>query len=909
MIEWNLFYKMLGIPEEVTEPTFYDLLGLHPETCSAELVDRMLGIQKNRLRQNIPGPQFIPLILSFEQKKLERAAAVLRDPKAREKYHEYLRQKASHRKREDQKEGARLRLLRQARDVVNSLLNPDKTLDDSKRSTLAARLRELGIGQPRINSLLKRIPRPAGEAAKPGDEAMEYFVTAVDLAISGNLLTPDAERTIMALAKKLNIDDMQAVDKINQELRRRNAHRGRRDASMLERDFENRVHSMIPNGLATAEQYELLLALAKADNLPETPARAVLRRCLRVAVSPGSVHQGERPDSVNSIHREEPEGVAATAQPGETEKPAAIPRGARRRRNALLMALIIIAFGCFVSSVWFLGMNGIRYVRQLVSPTVETSLADLNSGYPQEQEKSDVSAEQGGTPPQEQGPVDSRAAPRAVQEGPGRTEEQQEHRITSSSGGSMPRSGQLLITAEHVRRVYSESARTEKLLADLATTMLACYCRATRFALGSTDGYDELRIQMREPSRSSYLTNGVTIVQLIPATDAAQGAPPAPTQSGSKTPKGRPRSQSEPDQLEQLRMEDTPEAADKLLMSLKRRSLRSAKRIELVSRILRALSTMTEPSIPQRLIEMLPRSSPEVAFQITRTLARASGTSVSHERLTSGLLKPANTSSERQVCAQWWNDNRPAWGQARSTRSVPPGGVPSVAGQTERGRRPTAFGPSTEGRAGIPQVTAQAPTFRAAGWEPDPVAIKLLAVTAHYAEITGDVLKEHKWGAGIPMRTQKPDASVVGVTCSTSDVGTDLLNSLDDISNELSRIITEHPDYEKATPMIDAIRLHEKDPRMAACQSQLQKVVVSLDATAELLIVLIRQADPNDQLKEVLARIEQERNRALTGAINVVHELRESCYYNLVLWDTLIEHGVSAAIPVPTDMPVRRVRR
>ena len=98
MIEWNLFYKMLGIPEEVAEPTYYDLLGLHPETCCAELVDRMLLVQKNRLRQNIPGPQFIPLILSFEQKKLERAAAVLRDPRTREKYHEHLQKKASQRR-------------------------------------------------------------------------------------------------------------------------------------------------------------------------------------------------------------------------------------------------------------------------------------------------------------------------------------------------------------------------------------------------------------------------------------------------------------------------------------------------------------------------------------------------------------------------------------------------------------------------------------------------------------------------------------------------------------------------------------------------------------------------------------------------------------------------------------------
>ncbi|MHC4567056.1 MAG: hypothetical protein ACYTE3_15030 [Planctomycetota bacterium] len=188
------------------------------------------------------------------------------------------------------------------------------------------------------------------------------------------------------------------------------------------------------------------------------------------------------------------------------------------------------------------------------------------------------------------------------------------------------------------------------------------------------------------------------------------------------------------------------------------------------------------------------------------------------------------------------------------------------------------------------------------------MTIKLFAMTAHYAETTGDILKKHKWGAGTPVRAQGPGASTLGVTCSASNVGTDLLDSLDVISNELSRIITEHPDYEKAAPMIDAIRLHEKDPRTAACQSQLQKAVVSLDATAELLIVLIRQADPNDQLKDVLARIEQERNQALTEAFNVVHELRESCYCNLVLWDKLIELKISETITVPTDMPVRRTQ-
>ncbi len=104
MIEWDLFYKMLGIPEDVTEPTYYDLLDVDPDTCNAEIVDSMLHKRRNLLRQNIPGPQFIPLVRKFEQKKLEKAAAVLRNPAIRQKYNRYLQQKARGRKSEKIKE-------------------------------------------------------------------------------------------------------------------------------------------------------------------------------------------------------------------------------------------------------------------------------------------------------------------------------------------------------------------------------------------------------------------------------------------------------------------------------------------------------------------------------------------------------------------------------------------------------------------------------------------------------------------------------------------------------------------------------------------------------------------------------------------------------------------------------------
>jgi len=104
MIEWNLFYKMLDIPEDVTEPTYYDLLGVDPGACNADIVDSMLHQRRSLLRQNIPGPQFIPLVRKFEQKKLEKAAAVLRNPELRQKYNRYLQQKARGRKSEKIKE-------------------------------------------------------------------------------------------------------------------------------------------------------------------------------------------------------------------------------------------------------------------------------------------------------------------------------------------------------------------------------------------------------------------------------------------------------------------------------------------------------------------------------------------------------------------------------------------------------------------------------------------------------------------------------------------------------------------------------------------------------------------------------------------------------------------------------------
>ena len=81
MFEWTIFYRLLNLPDDVATPTYYHLLGLKPHSCTAEAVKNALQERKKRLRQNIPGPHFIPLVLRFETEQLDPAAEILANPK------------------------------------------------------------------------------------------------------------------------------------------------------------------------------------------------------------------------------------------------------------------------------------------------------------------------------------------------------------------------------------------------------------------------------------------------------------------------------------------------------------------------------------------------------------------------------------------------------------------------------------------------------------------------------------------------------------------------------------------------------------------------------------------------------------------------------------------------------------
>lgn len=890
MIEWSLFYRMLGIPEEVAEPTYYDLLGLHPKVCTHELVDRMLATQRSRLRQNIPSSQFIPLILKFEQKKLERAASVLRDPEQRRRYDRYLHKKAQVKRGEKRKEKTKQLLLQKVRDIINSYLNPDKTLDDTKRPSLAAELRRLHIKQSTVDSLLERIPSPARETARADDEAMAYFVAAVELAISGGLLTTEAENKLLALAEKLNIDGAWAAETIGRKLEARNAHRGELDLAALKRDFENRVLAMFPNGSINADQYELLLALARVDSVPEALAREVLQNCVEIIIKREQVLTVEPYTLAGQAPEERPADDTPLRDESDDAEPVSEPFR-RPRRNIWPILVPAVAIGILGFCVWLFEMGGMNLFRPSRRPaTYRTGPRPPRDVSPPGRMESNP---RGTVTDPNQGryqPPNSAQGGGAAQTGRGGT-------ITPPTGpGPGPQTvGPLTVGAGDIRQAFSTDMRDEGLLEDFVLTMYACYLRSIHLAHRSAD-YDELRRLIYVSNRGEELTQAVSIAPMAAAPDPGQSASGAPPVAPAD-PQPPPTRSAVPDDdrslgwIERAGKRDTPEAARRLLDELRARMRRPARTVQVEARILRALTTMsvTNPNIPYELIKTLPTTPPQanqVAFLIARTLEGAAGAGVS------GVMRLPffSTPAQREECARWWMDNSPPWGPAASAETIP-----RTRTLTSPGLRITPSPPVDPRRMGRsrrrttrPATPAQ-PAAPPPVWEPDPTVVKLLGAAAEYAELTRGVLKNYKWDA--PTTPQQVAPAALSVSTTASDVGADLLNALEGTFGELSRLVTEHPNYARSQSLgtvLDKIEVYQKRPRMAACETNLQKAVVSLDASFELLKLLIRESGAADQAQGQLDRMDQERSKPIPAGRNVLYELRERAHDNLVLWDTLL---------------------
>jgi hypothetical protein len=619
MLEWKIFYKMLDIPEDVTEPTYYDLLGVDSDACNAELVDSMLRRRRSLLRQNIPGPQFIPLVRKFEQKKLEKAATVLRNPELRQKYNRYLQQKARKRRSE--------------------------------------------------------------------------------------------------------------------ELKERN---GRREADAPE-------HEPVEKG---------------------------------------------RVDSQSS----------------------------QRRRRILPAALVITASSILVVSVLFLLISGGRNHPKPESPLPDTSSAHTSTSSELQQEPL------ASDPPERAETPDSVETGEIVAKDPGTQE---------GNGPSPPVQRKLRITAEDVRKSYStivkkdaldnDPATREHLLADLAVTMDMCYHRAKQFISGPAVAISEnsrlnRQLQMRTSARVGDIMEQVELISM-PLAELTNEDSPGP--EGSMT-------------VEEL-LTDVKERIN----TLKRKTRNPPESMTSICRNLYQLSKLSDPGISERLRAITPTSFKRIDLAITDTIDKLSGKTLS------------SAVAERS-------------GRTRYSFShpMPPGRI------TQQHQNKTA------------KLTT---------WQPDPNGIKLLAVTAHYAGLTSNQLRDEQTSDRKRGTTYSRSADRPEIYCSASDVGRKLLEELDNIFKRLAFLTTLHPDGQYSNK-VRAIA-GDTTGRKLACRTVLQKAVVILDATGETLELLVDQLEQTEEIEDDLEQARRLREQSRLTIDNVLHELRESCYYNLRLWDILVEHN------------------
>lgn len=277
MIYRTALIKLLGIPKKVVEPTPYHLLGLDPKACTPEQVKNALRERKKSLRQNIPGPQFIPVIHQLE-KELDAAAELLIDPEKREAYHERVRREYRERKQKKLRAQRKV-IVRAVNNLIRKAVNEDGTLGRDKRSSLAEQIRKLGISEEQIQRILSQIPEPVSQGETTAT-ACDYFAIAVGSAIRNNALAENDEKRLIETAVRLGLSEQTAIEIINECLKAHKAKRGQPPAEVLEAEFEKEILELCPGGRAVGETRKVLLRLALRKGLSDKQAKKVIDRCV-----------------------------------------------------------------------------------------------------------------------------------------------------------------------------------------------------------------------------------------------------------------------------------------------------------------------------------------------------------------------------------------------------------------------------------------------------------------------------------------------------------------------------------------------------------------------------------------------------------------------------------------------------
>ena len=784
MFEWTIFYRLLNLPDDVATPTYYHLLGLKPDSCSAETVQKALQERKKRLRQNIPGPHFIPLVLRFETEQLEPAAEILADPQKRAEYNEQLKEQARQ-GNADWVKAERSRVIQKARKLVLEHSNDDGTLDEQQRPLLAEKLIRLGFSTGDVRVLFEGIPTPAAQPATSTDQEIEFFSNAVEMALTDGGLADDDESRLLNLAYHLGIDPDQARNLIQKQLSQTTAGPAKFSAELYEIQDKTLQEDPFP-AIDTGEDSQVFVVTEVVDT--EEPAT---------------------PASVKIPH----------------------PSPTKKRWHLVLKILVpLLVSGGFIAFLVINLKNPIipRARRQTNSDSQTTPSSDTSSA--EKKETTNNSLLTTPIPP------------------PATTDTSKNASFTPSQ------------IVDRIQRSFSPTGAKDQLLTDLAVTMLACREYAFSFAGSQTASWNSLNRILdahNHSERAAILIENVPLSVDFPTTKKSHDLPDP---EWIKTLK----KMLSPDKpksvqyraVEELAVDGSDQAAD-ILMNV----LESETKLEkqLIARILRALENMDDPLLPLRLVDLL-ENPPHRSFvqPILLTLIKLSGRADSILNQHNAILPFVHTSLQRKDCAQWWREYftmRHPYIRQNQNPASSGGYYPGPTGSTDPLQQEI-----------IPQ---------------DAKLLKLTALVAYFTNSAADTLVQLNWNDNNPPAIDHNDPQTISTK---KNVARQLLDSLDKLTHAHFRMVRSHRRAQNFTRKIDNIEIQKKTNSLLS-ENNLQRILVNLEITGRLLEILIKEIDENGQSPVILNQIRlQKQTKHTNGAVAV----RQSAYYNLLLWDFLV---------------------
>lgn len=846
MLDNPIILKLLDIPEDIDEPNAYDLLGLTPDTVSDELVDYQLTERRKKLRQNIPGPQFIPIIAAFE-KELVEAAEILRDEKRRTQVDLEIEARAEQAKHEDRV--AQLR--RKVRTLIAAETDENGCLPDEKRAALQKKLESMGLTNVAV--ILDKIPRPASETKNTAKELAIHFASSVDLVLGNGHLSPQEEEKLLEMAKQLGLSDKAARKVIEVRLKKTGAQRGDPADDQIQAHrarFEKRVHKQCPNGKATERDWKRLVALAAVDGLTPEAAETILASLLGAPVSPRGKTTGVKRGPSRKMRR---------------------AKRLKAKRQSSAAPIVIAIFAIAAIAVAWTFLKDAKEDREAEAALLE-----------QRRQRAPAVADDDKPDAAPATSTETKPSPQADAASPADGDGQSPEEATPpkrSAGAQTAPTGRIrgAIVTPALQKSFTPGSDRDGVLADTAVLLYATATEINHIRRGLALDAQAL-LSALAPMRSiAGLTKNyqlTTVKEASSSQDAGKRAARI-AETVSLLTRSAGRTAEHYHAIQALLEADrtmAQEAFLKAMVELAGESRPADTEAKTISRLLRVLCALPDPSIPRQLAPLISKTDSEwTAFTISRALLKGI------ERETWGATFAGVDPRHPRLNLTYANDKR-----ARANTAF--------EWKMKLNRR-TTFAPQDGGGP------TDANPAAAESWQTSPTPIKLVGALLFQVRNCVRELDGLAWGKTEPERDAVPQAPA----------GVEYLSASGprQIDQELSRYVKQVERLVGASPALTSRKGSNKDAaglrlesemivleqgaRMALCRTFLQRQSVRLQTAARLLEVLLLAGDADGKAAPKVAALRRSRRQGLANPRNVLTELRANAASNLACWELLTQ--------------------